>query len=93
MSGQTDAAASWSKNVEVRRQIRATVEKLFKEAEAAGDGSEMKLMEASARLKGKDTVRAQNAWGDLGLAAARCNDPKFRDRIVSVQRELEVVIS
>ena len=71
-----------------RRKVRQELDTIIKNIGPAWEGPLPKLQEAAARLSGNDRLRAENASGDLSLAAHRTDDPALKQRIESLRQEL-----
>lgn len=87
-----DRRTIWQKDVTARRELRATIDDLHKQAKTLRDPSEQFLHEALVRAKARRLELAQHADFDLSYAADQCSNPELRARITQAREKLQALI-
>ena len=87
-----DRRTIWQKDVTARREIRAIIDDLYKQAKALRDPSEQFLNEALVHAKSRRLDLAQHADFDLSYAADQCSDPELCGRITQAREKLQALV-
>ena len=86
------ARTQWETDVSARRKVRVGLDAIIKSTDPSEREALRKLEEARGRLNSNRRLLAENAIGDLGLAAERARDPALKQLIKAFLQEIDVLL-